>query len=335
MSWIPSPTFASDADPYVLGSLPDFVSDIEWPIQPKIKKFAIVTNNAEFQRALRKSYRETTIKAGTYSGGNVVCNDCRFIFEPDALVEGGINFDGSRIHWVGGTVIGGPIKQRGAGDVLIDSLHARTLEGINNFGGPPKKAGFNRVAIINSTLESIGGYPSGWAFYVPRNINGGPFRGRNLILANVRLESNPGQTFRVNSIENLIVVDSYFNSNVTSSNGIRLHYSNTDVFFRDTIAVGATTVCCGTTPPDQVINGVFDNVTRFNPYLGAWSSGLGRKCQNVIIKNSMAYSAAGRNVDGTRVPNLGCATGTNPPVRVWKKPLADNVPDASGIGADH
>ena len=315
--------------PYDLGPLPAIVRDVEWPREPEPSSTVNVSNDTQFQAALSRDGVRVRVAAGSYRSANVSCRNCEFVLDQGATVNGSLTFSGSRIRWLGGRVEGGPVNQTGAGDLLIDGLYARTNGRINNFSGPAA-APWNRVALVNTTLEVFNGSESGtWAFYIQRAADGVPFRGRNLILANVRLESD-GQNNRINSVENLVVVDSYYNSNLTSYNGLRLHFGIRDMYMRDTIIVGSNITCCGSPAPTQIINGVFERVTRYSELSNAFSVGIGRLTQNVTINDCETFSTGG--VSGYGIgspPELGVATGTNPPVRLWD---GATVPDGFPYG---
>ncbi len=203
---------------YDLGLLPDIVADVEWPSEPNTTEQLLVTNDIEFQEAISVNGVSAKVLAGIYNDVNITCNDCEFILEDNAEIQGNLTFTGNHIHWVGGRVTTGPVVMNSTGDILIDNLHSITNTNggeLNNFSGPPTE--WNRVAIINSTLEVINGDDSGdWALFV-QGKNGTDFREKNFISANIHLESD-AQNNRFQSIQNLVVVDSYFNSNITSKN---------------------------------------------------------------------------------------------------------------------
>ncbi|AUP80180.1 hypothetical protein [Flavivirga eckloniae] len=313
---------------YDLGTLPDIVADIEWPLKPEITKQIEVTNNTEFQNAASINGISAKVLAGTYNDINITCNDCEFILEDAAEIKGRLSFTGTRIHWVGGLVTTGPIVMDSEhGDILIDNLHAITNGGkLNNFSGAATE--WNRVALINSTLEVQNGNNDGdWALFV-QGKNGTDFRGKNFILANVRLESD-AQNNRFQSIKNLVIVDSYFNSNNTSKNGLRMHRGCEDVYMRDVIIVGANT---NSGEETQVINGVFERITRYNDVNNHFSIGIGFNTVNVTINDSQCYTSASNSNAIGKPPVLGVATGVNPGLKTWDGIV---VPNSSNVGADH
>ncbi|WP_282081236.1 hypothetical protein [Aquimarina algiphila] len=311
---------------YDLGELPDIVSDIEWPLEPEIREQRTIMNNAEFQEASAINGVSARVLTGTYNDVNISCNNCEFILEDAVEIKGSLIFTGSRIRWVGGLVTKGPVIMNSEqGDLLIDNLHSITNGGeLNNFSGPATE--WNRVALINSTLEVINGNNDGdWAIFI-QGKQTTDFRGKNFILANVRLESD-AQNNRFQSIQNLVIVDSYFNSNITSKNGLRMHRGCEDVFMRNVIIVGANTNSGDET---QVINGVFEQITRYNDVNNHFSNGIGFNTVNVTINDSQCYTTVLNGVG--KPPALGVATGNNPGMKIWD---GVTVPDASNVGADH
>ncbi len=315
----------SETPIYDLGTLPDIAKDIEWPLEPRITEQREIFTNAELQEAISTNGTSAKVAAGIYNGVNITCDDCEFILEDGAEIQGSLTFTGTRIKWQGGLVTTGPVVMNSNGDVLIDNLHSITNGGeLNNFSGPV--TGWNRVALINSTLEVVNGDFNGdWALFI-QGKNGTDFRGRNLILANVRLESD-AQNNRFQSIQNLVVVDSYFNSNVNAKNGLRIHQGSEDVFMRDVIIVGANT---NSGEETQITNGVFERITRYNDVNNHFSNGIGFNTVNVTINYSQCYTASSNGIG--EPPSLGVASGNNPGMKVWD---GVTVPDVSNFGSDH
>ncbi|KQC30233.1 hypothetical protein [Flagellimonas eckloniae] len=313
---------------YDLGELPTIVTDIQWPLEPEITEQRVITNNTELQEARAINGISAKVLGGIYSSVNITCNDCEFILENTAEIQGGLTFTGTRIHWKGGLVNTGPvIMDSEQGDILINNLHSITQGGeLNNFSGPATE--WNRVAIINSTLEVINGNDNGdWAIFI-QGKQGTDFRGKNLILANVRLESD-AQNNRFQSIQNLVIVDSYFNSNITSKNGLRIHQGCEDVYMRDVVIVGANT---NSGEETQITNGVFERITRYNDVNNHFSIGIGVNTVNVTINDSQCYTSSSNSNSIGVPPELGVATGDNPGLLTWD---GVTVPDVTNVGADH
>lgn len=315
----------SESPMYDLGTLPDIVDDLEWPLEPKITEQREITTNAQLQQAASTNGISANVAAGNYEGVNITCDDCEFILEDNTEIQGSLTFSGTRIRWKGGLVTTGPIVMDSKGDILIDNLHSITNGGeLNNFSGPV--TGWTRVALINSTLEIVNGDFSGdWALFI-QGKNGTDFRGRNLILANVRLESD-AQNNRFQSIQNLVVVDSYFNSNVNAKNGLRIHQGCEDVYMQNVIIVGANT---NSGEETQITNGVFEQITRYNDVNNHFSNGIGFNTVNVTINDSQCYTTSSNGIG--EPPSLGVATGSNPDMKTWD---GITVPDTSNVGANH
>ncbi len=321
-------TINTDNTTYDLGTLPDIVADIEWPLEPELTEQRAITNDKELQEAVAINGVSAKVLSGKYSSVNITCNDCEFIFENTAEIQGSLTFTGTRIRWKGGVVTTGPIvMDSDQGDILIDNLHSITEGGkLNNFSG--RATEWNRVALINSTLEVINGNDNGdWAIFM-QGKQGTTFRGKNLILANVRLESD-AQNNRFQSIQNLVIVDSYFNSNITSKNGLRMHKGCEDVYMRDVIIVGANT---NSGEETQITNGVFERITRYNNVNNHFSIGIGFNTVNVTINDSQCYTSSTNSNAIGQSPALGVATGVNPGLKTWD---GVTVPDATNVGADH
>lgn len=317
-------TYEPVSSQYDLGELPEIVTDIKWPVAPTLTSTITVSNTDELQAAALVDGASVVISSGTYASLSITCNDCEFKLANDATIAGALSFMGQRIYWEGGKVEGGPVSFRGEGDLLINNLHSVTNGALNNFSGATNE--WNRLAIINSTFEVINGNSNGsWAFYI-QDKGSNPYRGHHLIFANVRLESD-AQNNRIQAIDNVVIIDSYFNSNVTSLNGLRMHRGLKDVYMRNAIIVGGNTSSGDET---QITNGVFENITRYTNVNNPFSIGIGFNVQNVSINNSQCYTSTGNNL-GT-APGLADATGENPGFLAWD---ATTVPNASSYGANH
>lgn len=308
---------------YDLGALPAIVSDIKWPHKPNLTKSISVATNEALQEAAQTNGVTVSVAAGTYESLNITCNDCEFQLENNAVIQGRVTFAGSRIYFGGGQITEGPIDFTGDGDIFINNVHAITNGDLNNFSGTPV---WHRVAIINSTFEVQNGELNGsWAFYVQDKVDT-DFRGKHLILANVRLESD-AQNNRFQAIQNAIIVDSYFNGNQTSTNGLRMHHGLEDVYMRNTVIVGPNTNSGDNT---QITNGIFENIIRYDNANTHFSNGIGYNTVNVTINNSQAYTTSVNSVG--LAPDLGVATGENPNLEAWD---GITVIDPSTVGADH
>lgn len=308
--------------PYDLGRLPDFLADLRWPEAPRTKR-RIEVSNGRIQSAVSKNRARVIIAPGEYVGVNVRCSDCE-IQADGVTLNGNLDFGGrqriKRVVWKGGT-INGRIRNDGADDLLIQNVHVinKTSNNLNNFTGGPE--GFRRVAVVGSTFEQQNGLDGGdWVIYTM------PVESyhEDLILANVRFESD-GQLVRLQHIDNLVVVDSYFNSNNTGANGLRIHKETRDVYFHNTIIVGQG---IGQSGPG-IINGLFENVQRYFRVNNHWSQPM-NIVENVTINNSDCYTSSGNGL-GKPCP-LGRATGSNNTFLYWD---GKTLPSGEGYGADH
>jgi hypothetical protein len=318
---IPPPT--GDA-PYDLGELPSIVADVEWPLEPRTSQTLVVRTEAELREAVRTTGADVTIMPGVYNTSlTVTCDDCRFTANDVTLMGNlilGNNINVDRFSWTGGTIYG-RLDLESADDVFFNNVRAINREGyINNFSS----GGFDRVAVINSTLISQNN--SNWVIFVQPSET---VTRRNLILANLRMETEQ-QLFRIQGVENVVIVDTYMNHNNTANNAWRFHVGNRDVLIRDSISVGGGTYGAG--QPD-IINGIIDNVSRYGRSYAVWSF-LMRNVQNVRITNSDCHISNTTHIEqyGGSECMLGQATGSNNIYRAWD---GVTLPSPAGYGSDH
>lgn len=312
--------------PYDLGPLPVFVADIEWPEPPTITNEVSVSSDGDWTMQNGTRY---IVAAGNYGPKTVTCNHCEFILADDAVINGELTFVGHHIVWRGGRKVGpGNVNYSGnGGDLLIDNFHgiSETARGINNFSGG--RQGWSRIALINTTLEVRGNTDGGgWAFFTQRPIPPDPRQwiGTDLIFANVKFIGD-GQNNRVQTVEDHVVVDSYYNPTVQSTNGHRVHASK-DVYMRDSIVVGGA----NHDVYPQITNGLFERLQRYDILNIPFSNGIGTNGENVTIRDSQVFVV--RHNGNFSPPPLGGAAGENPGMQPWD---GVTVPDASGYGADH
>lgn len=342
---------------YDLGELPAFVSDVQWPTEPTFWQgaFAHDTDGDGVDDAslwvgpggptawdhgwedATMTGRRMVVIPGTYDVDlQLACTDCE-VHAVGVTFNGDVEFAGQRMRWTGGTINGG-ITNAGATDVLLNNVHqVHTNPAIvNNYTGLASD-GIKRWAIINSTLEVQGGDPAGdWVMFVQPEFNGAPLDHQDFILANVRLESD-AQLVRFQGIENLVVVDSYFNSNNVAANGLRIHQEARDVYFRDTIIVG---LAISQTSATGIIGGLFERVPRYYDVNNHWLLPM-NDVVNVTINDSDCYTAAAEPNLGQPC-DLGQATGTNNTYLDWDgvtlpTPAAfrAGIGKVGPMGADH
>lgn len=322
--------FICDEYPYDLGDLPEFVQDIEWPEAPTITESTVnITNDAGWSSVADNTLH--TVAAATYTGKTVSCSHCEFVLDDNAIIDGALTITGHHVKWTGGQKIGdGSMTYSGTGDLLIDNFHA-VLDGAGhngNFSGPSvDDFAWNRIAIINSTFETINNTSgAGWVLYVDRSYpidtNTNP-RGENMILANVRFDSNQ-QTMRLQQVDNVVIIDSYLGSPSTT-NGGRLHCVR-DVYIKSTIRVGGSSFGCD----PQFDDALFDDVSIYDAFSIGFSNNWGQFCDNCTVQNSQFHWETGFG----GAPALGDASdgGGNPNTVEWD---GSTVPDDSTYGADH
>jgi hypothetical protein len=322
----PTPDPDPGGDPYDLGAMPSFMSGLSWPAAPTPTNTVNVNSDADWTMEDNTRY---VVADGNYSGKTITCNNCEFVLDDNAVINGHLHFSGNVIRWVGGKKVGhGSVGTTSAftNDLLIDNLHAITESAeSNSFSGAN---GWRRMAIINTTLDMQ--HNSGrddWGIYVQREFPVGsvPYRGHDFILANVKVLSD-SQNFRINTIENLVIVDSAFNPDGRSMNGWRIHKGVRNLYVRDTISAGP-----GSANDDMVnvTNGLVERLSRYAPSPAGAFYAVALATENMTINDSQTYIENNWRDD---TPPLHGASGSNPNMLPWN---GLTLPDHSGYGADH
>ncbi|MBX3707353.1 MAG: hypothetical protein KF911_12050 [Pseudomonadales bacterium] len=320
-------------EPYDLGSVPFAFS---WPDPPITQRTIEVTTIEQFRSAVQQSNARVLVAAGNYRGNlNVTGSDLDIVVSNNATITGVLVWGNglvsqrpARIRWTGGNLIDGgmqlqPIEDLLVNDFFIDNLASNSPEGIHNLTGLSgvQRQGWNRMAWINSTIRLRGGSSAGgWAFYTSPN------GGSDLILANVKVQTTAGQNNRFMGVRNLIIVDSAFNPDGLSANGMRIHNSSSNVFMRDSIVRGIfkmDPVNQSDTGP-QVINGTFLRVSRFDATYGSFAF-QGLSPNSGSVRDSIVYSGSGGGA-----PSVSPMTGSGNRVLAWD---GNTMPDYSHIGA--
>jgi hypothetical protein len=327
----PPPT---GAEPYALGAVPFAYS---WPAPPVPTRTIQVATMAQFQAAVQQSGVRIVVAAGTYQGNLNVTGSDLDIVATGATIRGGVLSWGNyatarpaRVRWTGGDLIDGGMVLTPVDDLLvngfnIDNLASVSPEGLHNLTGISgmQPQGWNRQAWINSTIRLRGGSGSGgWAFYSSPMQRGNG----NLILANVKVQTTGGQNNRFMGITNLIIVDSVFNPDGLSANGMRIHDSTTNVYMRDSWVRGIfkldQTNTSDTGP--QVLNAHFLRVAHYDQAFGGFAI-QGGSPNTGTVRESTVYSGAG---GGT--PSVSPMTGSGNRHLPWD---GVTVPDYSAVGA--
>jgi hypothetical protein len=249
----PPPPPPTGSEPYPLGVVPFSYS---WPSPPVTSRTIQVNTMAQFQSAVQTNGARVEVAPGVYTGTlNVSGSDLDVVMSNMATCRGcQLNWGNyatvvrpARVRWTGGNFVDGglvlmPIDDLLVNDVHIDNLASNSPEGIHNltgsvgsyWTGQGVRQGWNRQAWINSTIRLRGGSSSGgWAFFSNPHGASSAFGNGNLILANVKVQTTGGQNNRFMAITNLVIVDSVFNPDGLSANGMRIHQSTTNVYMRD------------------------------------------------------------------------------------------------------
>lgn len=313
-------------DPYDLSgfSIPHTVT---WPTAPQTNQTINVPANdaAALASAVQTTGARVVVAAGTYVGNvfctaddvDVVCNDNVFIV--GHVAWGDIFRRARRIRWTGGNMSGGLIGLNSVADLLVNDFYMNTNgalshptvdgNGLNNMsggGGSSTFDGWQRVAFINSTIDHINGDSAGGWCWFSQCYSGSTQE--DLILANVKMTNQGGQTNRFQSVDRMIAVDFAFNHDYAAANGCRVNYSTSSnrpcnqVFFGNGIITELFQMDYGGNgqSTSDCLNGTFDSVYKYNQ--GSFydfatqlsgNTGVVRNCRGLGVTGSPPGSLSG------------------------------------------
>jgi hypothetical protein len=322
-------------DPYDLSGFGiDFAYD--WPTAPVTTTTVEVDTCAEWQAAANDTATLVNVAAGSYGACDITVtgSDLDFVISTSATIDGGALLfrDLDDVRWTGGNLVDGDLAGHRFTDLLIDNFcvnnFAENSDEINNFvddNSTATNGAWSRFAIINSTFALYGntGTAGSWAFYVnPDGFPAGPTTG-NLILANFKVLST-GQNNRFMAADNTVIVDSVFNPDGVSANGMRIHQESTNVYMADSWIRGIFKLD-GTGA--QVVNAEFDNVDQYDQTSG-WSVQAGADNTGTVL-NSTLYNASGGSWSAVHPSDFTDGGGNT-----WAAWDGTTVPDHSAVGAD-
>ncbi|MCR9258142.1 MAG: hypothetical protein NXH95_00330 [Pseudomonadaceae bacterium] len=317
--------------------------DYQWPAEPVTTSTVTVSNASEFNSAASINGNRIVV-TNSFSGNiNVTANDIDVEMANNITISGRLTINSfnapsrlNRIRFTGGNFAGGsilihPVNDLMFNDVYFDTDSNNATEGLNDFRGNSASAGlagWDRMALVNVTINHINGSSSGdYAFYGASRNNS-----TNLIFANVKLRAQ-GQTHRVIQLSKYIVVDSVINDNGTATSAFRIHGDGgtptDEVYMADSTVRGTFKIdgTAGSQGP-QIRNGVFERVTRYaNDGFWFYSEELASGNQ-ATVNDSPIYYVGG---DGASEVGLGSGiTGSNNIRLPWD---GSSVPDFSSVGA--
>jgi hypothetical protein len=237
------PSIPTESDPYDLSpyyalmeeALPGWSSDIGWPEQPDTSGGTVeVDTVAELRSAVAMSNRLVNIAPGTYDLAgtdlNISGNNLRFVASDGVTISGAeFNSDNAtpahHIWWTGGNILTTGLQVctfRAVDDLMLEDVYMEAAVVLHMLSGT---TGFNRTAIINSTIDSralTSSAPHPIFIFQGNTTSAGPHE--DLILANNKLIGGPigGQyAIRVQNTKRVIVVESAHNMVDPSTVGVR------------------------------------------------------------------------------------------------------------------
>lgn len=341
---------------------------VNWPSPPVTTRDRTVTTAAQFNT--EAAIEGTLIRINTSFTGqlditadhiDVICDNSVTLGSTTPLATWITFAKGQQyFRWTGGTILMGDsgtantvtaVAWNGVLDHLWDNV---VFFGVMQYGlssGDDTNA-FQRVCWLNSTVDH-----SATAEEFCFHCGQGPNHS-DLILCNVRMEADIGvgdpptgshSTTRIQNTDRVLVLDCSFNMGQgragiqgpdPESTGYRMASGNTDVHIEDTLIGGrfhASFLHSGFTDTMNPLTAI--NVTRY------FVTGTGHSFDDSgliggntgTVNGCQAYAPTGAPAIGSAL-NFGTGatyTGSNPNVLEWVDELPANLPDVTGIGADH
>lgn len=290
-----------------------------YPADPETTREVTVTTALQFNNEARVDGTKITI-GNSFSGSITIAGSDIDVVMDNAYTIAGNTTIGNpsyseRVRWTGGNLDGTFVLARGR-DILFDDVFF-DVPGQGGGAAPFALALGNtqdRVAFLNTTVDVVGGSSAGdWAMFV--QANGGV---DGLTLLNTKLMSD-GQNNRFQNCTDVVIADSVFNPDGGSANGMRFHYSTTDVWVKDSWSRGLMKLdAAGSETEPSILNALFDN---FDRYYTSWAF-QGSKANTGTVQNSTLY--------GGTISFSPLSDGGGNASDSWD---GSTVPDYSAIGA--
>lgn len=301
------------------------------PADPVTTRDVTVTSASQFNSEASTGAAIIRINS-SFTGNITLRSDCDVIMSNSATITGNLTLGSSgnrcsRARWTGGNISGRLVGDNFQ-DVLFDDFYLNSGANFSDLTAAAQR--FDRVAFLNTTIEN--NWPDqhhsgGWALFILQRPED-PHQG--LIFGNFKVISNGLHAFRVQSTDDLMIVDSALNPTYGSQSGFRIHLNSRDVWVKDTWVAGRVhlnEVSANDGYP-QVVNGRFDNMDVYDlgnlgPNYVLWES-----LSSGVILNGQLHVATGAG-DGTFSYGPYTNGGGNSRV-AWD---GVTLPDHSGIGA--
>jgi len=311
-----------NTEPYDLtnGGLRTVPFAYSWPAPPVITRTVSVTTAAQFNAEAAIDGTLINITASFAGTKNVLGSDIDIVVANNTIdLTGDMAFGNQntlveRVRWTGGNLFG-TFRAVNTNDILFNDFYAESNGTLTVDLSQAAGRGFNRIAFINTTLRVINGSSaSDWAIFMQQSAGS-----TDLIMANAKLFST-GQNNRFQSVTNLILVDSVFNPDGASANGMRVHYESTNVFVADSWSRNLFKLDNSGPgdPGPSVLNATFDNYDR---YYDSWAF-QGSFPNTGVVRNSTLF--------GGTISVSPLADGGGNSSLAWD---GSTVPDYSGVGA--
>lgn len=316
------PCNPSNSTPYDLGSVP---FPIAWPVPPNTVETVNVTANshASLAAAVARSNVRVVVPAGTYNGNlSQWGNDVDLVMNNGATVNGSVDFaNRQRIRWTGGNVSGSRFNAGGStSDMLfVDVRILGNGSGTTNENGNNWLGNHSRIAFVHCTIRYVDDQPGTWGLFTLQGRTNSDW-----IIAGTRIDST-FTAFRLQNIQNVVVVDSAFQSEGLGPTGMRFNAAN-NVLLRNIVNRGGIHLNYsqdGGAFPD-ISNLTAIRVDKYsNQSTWAWTA----SGSTGTVSNSNVYTVGG--ADGAQA-SVSPFTGTNNVVRAWN---GTDMPSTANIGA--
>ncbi len=257
-------------------------------------------DSAALAAAVQTAGALINVPAGTYTTDlNFYANDVDLVMDNGATVVGNITFGfgpsgasgrNRRVRWTGGNQSGGTLTLNHFDDLMIDDVYFTTAAGLNQMSGGSNGSddGWRRICFRRTTIDDLSTNGSGdWAFYC-EGYSAGVYE--DLLLLSVKFLTDGSQNNRFQGMTRFVCVDSTFNEDFNSNNGLRTGWNAaseyvTDLYF-DNVIFNELYLITNTT------NATFNRVHRY--HLGSFFNfGDHSGTNSGVVSNSAAYGTTG------------------------------------------
>jgi len=336
------------------GRTPQFAYNV--PADPSTNQTINITagDSAALAAAVQTSGALINVPAGTYTTDLFFyANDVDLVMDNGATVVGNVTFGNGptgaagrnrRVRWTGGNIDGTTITLNHFDDLMVDDVYIATNNAFNEMSGGSDGTddGWRRICFRNVTfqdrLPANGGPPYGWNWFTQGYTSAVT---EDLLWLGIKSITNGAQNNRIQGITRFVCVDSAFNHDFNSANGMRNGAGPngicTDLYLDNCIINDGYLLNYSTFNANQNVANYFaSRIHRYHSAAGFWNYADQLPGNTGTVRDSIAFGHGGTppsSMDGvspfTSINNTAqLFDGVTPPTT-----MPDGVTLVSQVGA--